>query len=181
MPNYQLSKIYKITSPQTDKCYVGASCQKYLSLRLSQHNRDFKQYCNGKYHYTTSFEIINYGDAKIELLETCPCNNSDELKVFEGKWIRQLDCVNNNIPDRTKQEYYETHKEHYKEQMKKYYIHNKNTLQKRNKQYRNDNKEKIKEQKSQLFICECGSKTQLTSKARHFKSEKHQKYLAKKS
>ena len=48
MPNYQNSKIYKLTSPHTNKIYIGSTTQKYLSDRKSGHIRDYKNYGNGK-------------------------------------------------------------------------------------------------------------------------------------
>tara|TARA_R110000868_G_C10592540_1_gene739728 strand:+ start:107 stop:670 length:564 start_codon:yes stop_codon:yes gene_type:complete len=184
MPNYQLSKIYKITSSQTDKCYIGSSCEKYLSARIAKHNNHYKRYCNGKMNYITSFEIIQFKDAKIELLELCPCNIKEELNVCEGKWIKQLDCVNKNIAGRTSKQYtYDT-----KDKKKEYDIINKDKNNEYNKKWRNDNqniiskksKKRYENKKDELKLkmeCECGSIIRITNLPRHKKSQKHLKYL----
>jgi tagatose-1,6-bisphosphate aldolase len=125
MPNYQNGKIYTIRSYQTEKFYIGSTCE-ILSKRLYQHSKK-KNECKSK-------EIINYGDAYIELLELYPCNNKDELNKREGELIRDHkdQCCNRNIPFRTKKEYYQD---------------NYNKI----KEYRNLNKEKNKEYQKEYY------------------------------
>lgn len=55
--NYQKSKIYKITSSQTDKIYIGSTI-KTLSVRFAKHKTDYNRFINGKQNYVTSFEIL---------------------------------------------------------------------------------------------------------------------------
>ena len=62
---YKRGKIYKLVSFQTDKVYVGSTCEPYLSNRMSKHRVNFKNYQNGGYHYVTSFELLKYDDADI--------------------------------------------------------------------------------------------------------------------
>jgi len=200
MPNFQYAKIYKLTSPNTDKIYIGSTCQKNLSSRLVNHKTDYKRYCLGNYHYITSFEIIVKGDAKIELLETCPCNSKDELKIIEAKWIKELECVNKVIPDRTKKEYREDNKNKLKIYMKEYHEENKDKILKQRKEYYNDNKDKIKEyreknkdkilkQKKEYreenkdkihkkYDCPCGGKYTHQSKSIHLNTKRHKNYLS---
>jgi hypothetical protein len=77
MNKYQNGKIYAIKSPNTDKIYIGSTTQKYLSSRLTQH-KCVKSNISSK-------EIINCGDAYIELIEMYPCNNIMELNKREGE------------------------------------------------------------------------------------------------
>ena len=58
MVNYQKSKIYKIISPHTEKCYVGSTTKDRLSNRLAGHRVDLK---NGKNIYICSVEIERIG------------------------------------------------------------------------------------------------------------------------
>jgi hypothetical protein len=118
MPNYQLSKIYKLWSNQTDKIYIGCTTQP-LAKRLGEHRRKYKLYQNGKYRYTTSFNILEYGDAKIELIEMLECKCKEELTAREGHYIRALECVNKVIPDRVaKSKYYQNNKARLTEKVK---------------------------------------------------------------
>ena len=68
MPDYSLGKVYCVRSYQTDKIYIGSTCQKYLSTRFQEHKRITNK--------TTSKIIVDYGDAYIELLENFPCELS---------------------------------------------------------------------------------------------------------
>ena len=81
MVNYQLTKIYKITSNAGDEIYLDATAKKYLSQRLQQHRNDYKKFREGKTKWQDVFEIFDrYGvnDCRIVLIETFPCNSKDE-------------------------------------------------------------------------------------------------------
>lgn len=106
MPNYQNGKIYKIWSSYTDYIYIGSTTL-LLSQRLTKHKNNYKKYKNNTYCYTSSFDILEYGDAKIELIENYACNNKEQLCKKEGEIIRQNKdiCVNIRIEGRTRQEW----------------------------------------------------------------------------
>jgi len=92
------SKIYKITSPQIDKIYIG-STTKNLNERLRGHKKSLKNYNKGIYSYITSFEIIIFNDCKIELIEEFPCNSKKELRIRERHHIEQNEnVINQRIP-----------------------------------------------------------------------------------
>lgn len=105
MPNYQNGKIYKLISDHTNKIYIGSTQLNYLSSRMSQHRDYYKNYKIGKFSYMTSFDIMEYGDTKIILLENYPCNSINELNARERYYIETMECVNKIIPGRTKKEY----------------------------------------------------------------------------
>ena len=69
------------------------------------HKRDYKKFLNGKFNYITSFEIVKYVDCYIELIIEIPCNNVNQLRKFEGNYIRNMNCVNKYIAGRTRKEY----------------------------------------------------------------------------
>ena len=151
MPNYQNGKLYTIRSHQTDKVYVGSTTQ-VLSVRMGGHRANFKLYNNGGgTNYVSSFELLTYDDAYIELIELYPCNSKTELDRGEGVYIRQMDCVNKNIAGRTPAEYYQDNKEQLTERQKQYYQDNKEQITERHKQYYQDNREQIEERKKQYY------------------------------
>jgi hypothetical protein len=171
--DYQKGKIYKIESHVGPKIYIGATIKNRLSQRMASHRADYKYWKSGKCTKTTSYDLFDeYGveNCKIVLLESCPCNNKDELASKEAEYIRKFDCVNKVIPDRTSQEY-----------RKQYYIDNKEEINEYKKTYREINKDKIKEQKSVPFKCDCGSCFRIDDKARHERTKKHLNYLASKT
>ena len=189
---YQHAKIYVIRSYQTDDLYIGSTCN-MLSKRLSCHKSKYKLYLNRKHHYVTAFDIIKYGDAYIELLESYPCKNNEELLAREGYWIRKNEkSINKCIAGRTDKQYYEDNKKELCQYQKQYRNNNKDKVNEYQKQYREDNKEKIYEnvkkyqeinkekiqnwQKSKQQ-CDCGCWYTLRNKARHMKSSKHNEKL----
>ena len=106
-PNkYANGKIYTIRSHQTNKYYIGSTCDS-LSKRLYKHRSNNKKYENGLYNYVSSNIITQYDDNYIELLELFPCNSKEELTAREGQLIRlyKNDLVNIKIEGRTPREY----------------------------------------------------------------------------
>ena len=184
MVNYANSKVYKIWSTQGDKIYVGSTTKQYLSQRMDKHRSDYKRWKNDKTHLITSFKLFEeYGldNCFIELLEAKEFKSKDELAQLEGKYIRELECVNRCKSGRTRKEqrqiYYEDNKELISEQKKKYNEINKEKISQQRKQFTLDNKERLLEQAKQKIDCVCGSIVRISDKARHNKSIKHCKFI----
>lgn len=108
MINYGNGKVYKIWSLNGDKIYIGSTTKDYLCERMSAHRRRYRCWVKDKQHYMSSFDLFEeYGldNCQIELLEAKVCTTRDELHQLEGKYIRELSCVNKLIAGRTLQEY----------------------------------------------------------------------------
>jgi len=155
MVNYQNGKIYCIRSFYTDKIYIGSTCDK-LSRRMQGHQYNFNFYINKKKScYYTSFEIMKYGDAYIDLIEKFPCENKEQLRKREGYYIEKLNCVNMKVAGRTN-----------KEKCKAYHL---------------KNKDKIRAYKRKLnsikHPCPCGSIYTSSHAARHRKTTLHRLFL----
>lgn len=92
---YINGKVYKITSDQTNRIYIGSTI-KSLSKRMWEHKAD------SKYSNISSGEVLQYNDAKIVLIELFPCKSKDELRTREQFWIEQNKAiVVNKIPARS--------------------------------------------------------------------------------
>ena len=177
MKSYNNSTIYKIISNNSDDIYIGSSVQN-LRSRLAQHSRDFRAYNKGTYNkYCTSYKIIEQGDYDIIELEKVCCNDKQELHKRERDWIERLECVNKNIPCRTKKEYYLDNKDSILENRKDYYLDNKDSILENHKAYYLNNKDSILEYKSQKITCECGLQVSKSSLSRHKKSSRHKMKL----
>lgn len=98
-------KVYKITSPNTEKVYIGSTSLD-LDLRLKRHVNHSKQY-NGiakRYNkerkicpYLASDEVIKYGGATITEIESHI--NKDESRYKEAFYILTLpNTVNMRVP-----------------------------------------------------------------------------------
>jgi len=153
----QIYKIYKITSPQTDKIYIGSTKQQ-LKHRFSNHKSDAKN--KGKYY--SSFDLIkNYSDCEIELIEEVDKQNR---LIRERHWIEFYEdkCVNERIPIRTKEET----REHQREYDREFYEVNKVQIKERNREYY-----------SEKITCECGVKTRKDNISKHRKTKRHLKFV----
>lgn len=109
MVNYTNSKIYQIMNITNTKRYIGATTLPHLSQRFQQHKMAYKywkQHNQGYYTSFTLFEEFGIENCIIELLETFSCETKDQLNKKEGEYIRNLDCVNRVIPQRTQSEHY---------------------------------------------------------------------------
>jgi len=198
---YHTSKIYRISSPQCEKFYIGSTTTT-LSRRLSEHKSLYKRYIEkGIGCCSTSFEIIKFDDVIIELIKEIKCENRKELDRIEGVCILEHHdrILNKNVAGRTKKEYYEIIKEKIKETKKEYYEIIKEKIKETNKEYYEVNKEKIKETKKKYYEakkdkykelykankdklcekidCDCGGKYTLGHKSKHEKTQRHIDFL----
>jgi hypothetical protein len=172
MNKYEKGKIYRIVDNAYTKFYYGSTVNE-LSKRMAHHRCGYQLYKNGKFNYTTSYNLFDdFGveNCKIELVELFPCLSKTELNQREGWYIQNNECVNKVIPGRTekeyKKQYYQTNKdklkehqkeynednkEHLKQKRKEYKQANKEHLKQKRKEYNEANKDKIKEQKKQYY------------------------------
>jgi hypothetical protein len=153
MNKFQNAKIYKIIDNTSDLIYIGSTC-KTLNQRLKKHEYDYKRYIDRKYHFVTSFKIIQHNNYRIELIKIFPCENKQQLCIAEGIEIKHskingLNVINKNIAGQTDQE------------------------------YRNINRNKINEYKKKKFNCSCGGKYTQNNKAQHDNTKLHQDYINK--
>jgi hypothetical protein len=169
MVNYQEGKIYKIICNQIDKVYIGSTCAKYLSYRMTHHRASYKKWSNdnNSIRYITSFKLLEDPDAKIILIEQFPCNSKDELRAREQYWIEKYGnkCVNKQAAytGKTQQEYKHDWGKIYREK-------NKEKIKKQDREYRELNKERLK----MKFTCDvCGATCRVKDKLRHNRTQKH--------
>lgn len=160
--NYQNARIYSIRSYQTDSVYYGSTCQP-LSKRLSCHKSDYKRWLEGKHNDVTSYEIVKYDDAYIELFENFPCESKEQLLKREGQIIRaNNDAVNKIVAGRTYAEYYADNKDKLDDYQRLCY---------------DANKEEIQAKQCVHCVCICGGKHSATNKTHHYKALKHINYM----
>ena len=100
LPNYQQGKVYKLV--MDDLIYIGSTCQKYLSQRLTQHTKSYNYWLKNKDKqkivcYMSSYELYKIGKPTITLVVNCPCNSKDELLACERKHIQRFNCVNKRM------------------------------------------------------------------------------------
>ena len=207
--DYSKTIIYKIVCNDlaiTD-LYVGSTT--HFTRRKNEHkcrcNGGTK-----KSEYTIYQTIRNNGgwlNWSMVQIEVFPCANGNESRARERYWYEQLNAnLNMLCPIRSKTEWVDLNKDKIKEYQTKYREENKDKLKEHDKVYYIENKQKILEQvqnryqknsdkikeyakqyhilhsdkKKQLYTCECGTICTNVSKTRHFKTEKHQAFIAQK-
>jgi hypothetical protein len=182
MPNYQNSKIYAIRSIlKPDLVYVGATVQS-LAVRFGEHKKPSNK--------CTSKQVVEVGDAYIELIELFPCNTQEELCKRENELIRSMDCVNKftYVIGRTRSEYHQDNKVERNLYSKQHYQDHKQDLSIKQKQYYHDNKQAIlaqakqyQQDKKDVRICGCGGSYNhgnTNTRNRHYKTMMHIKFAA---
>ena len=192
-----IGRIYKITSSNTDKIYIGSTTKK-LTERLRKHKNDYNCFKNGKKHFIKSYDILEKKDYEIQLLEKIEYETKKELLEREGYYILKYRdiCVNICIPGRTKEQYRKDNANKMKQyridnadklkqyridnadKMKQYYKDNADKIKEVSKQYIKDNADKIRENKSEKLDCACGGRFTRSNKARHEKAIIHIKYVS---
>jgi hypothetical protein len=116
--------IYKITCNETGEVYYGSTTQS-LNMRMLGHKSSCKQWKEGRYSFTTSFQIIERGNYSYSLVETVECEDRGQLEARERYYIENNECINRNIVGRTMKEYCEANKERRNKYQKEYYKANK--------------------------------------------------------
>jgi hypothetical protein len=173
MVNYQNGKVYMIESLEGGCRYYGATVQS-LSQRLGKHRRDNKY--RPKKNITSKL-VLNYPDARILLVENYPCNSKTELEAREAQYIRNNDCVNKKIPQRTEKEfkfhYYRENKEEILKKCTEYRSTRKPEIKERDRLYRQNNNDRLKAFKGRKCICECGKPYTHCHYQRHLRTEQH--------
>ena len=172
MSNYNNGKIYKLVNKEKNLVYIGSTTQT-LRRRYTQHKNE------AKLKRISSYKLFEDGGiVTIELLLYYPCNTKKELCEVEKQYIKNIDCVNICIPNRTNKEYYNDNIEH---------------LQKKASEYHEKNKTKINEKKRKVFhevtkknllapvLCQCGIWTSKIHHLRHERSIYHQEFIKNKN
>ena len=111
----QESYIYKLVSPETDKCYIG-STKICPQRRLWDHALDYDRYSNSQNartdcfckNFCTSVEIMKYRDVAIVVVETLHGASKRALLAREAFHIKNTpNCVNKNLPHTENRTYVE--------------------------------------------------------------------------
>jgi len=92
--NYKNGRIYKIQSSKTKDVFIDSTTQD-LSRRMSKLKSNYIIYKDTGNRPSDAYEILKHDDAKILLIEMCPCGSIDELnkRLHEIK-EKTKNCIN---------------------------------------------------------------------------------------
>jgi hypothetical protein len=140
-----IGRIYKIVSSECDDCYIGSTTKQVIDC-FRVHKCGYNAYLAGNYKYDSSFEVLKFADASIELIHEGLFDSRQDLAQFEGEIIRTTpNAINKNMAGRSV------------------------------KQYQQDNLEQINTWRTTQNTCEiCGGKYTHANRAQHCKTMKHQ-------
>ena len=139
-----------------DLVYYGSS-ELSLDERMKKHIDHFNAWKKTGIGYCSSFKILELNNYKYDIIDIVYFDTKYELREYERPLIEGQVCVNERIPNRSRAEYYQN---------------NKDKLLKQVADYKLKNKEKLKEK----FVCPCGGRYTHPHKAKHIKTNKHQKW-----
>lgn len=181
MSNTKVGRIYKIVSTQSDHVYVGSTFNT-IRDRFSKHKKDYRQWLKDMskakcsiYPFFKEFGVDNF---KMILIKEYEVVDRTHLEAYEALWMSKLACVNKITPFQirklSQKEYRDNNKDAINTRDRQYYANNKEKF----RQYNIDNRERIRAQKNTKHDCQCGGRYANASKAAHFKTKKHTKWLA---
>lgn len=147
MIDYKNGKIYIIFCQSNNNIkYIGSTTQT-LNRRFQHHKT---QKCSIGNLVRNDFNN-DWSEFHIQLYELFPCETKKELVKRESEIIQKIDCINKNIPCRSKYETDKAYREKNKEEIKlkkaEYRKQNIEKIKAKNKAYRElpENKERNKE------------------------------------
>ena len=184
MPDYSKSKLYCVQSKTANLHYYGSTTQR-LSARFCQHKKQLD--CESKH-------IVCHDDCEIVLMENYPCDDKHQLRARERWYIENNECINIEIPGRTKKEYfsdpvikarintrrkerYATDTDHKQKQMDRARDTYQSLTDEKKQQKMTKALEHTRARDKIRYTCGCGSETTIRNKPNHNRSKKHQAYL----
>ena len=140
--DYANSKVYIIESLEGGVHYIGSTCCD-LRKRMANHQSRYLATLNGKAQYTTACEVMDYPDARMSLVEDCPCDRKEQLDAREAHYIRHGSpifspnsrCVNRTIPGRTQADRYHENREAMVAKRRDYREANKEAMMAKSREY----------------------------------------------
>jgi len=173
---YINGRIYKNLNYIDNEVYVGATIQP-LSKRMATHWQNVNKPKCQHYPLYTKMKEYGIGNFYIELIETYPCENMEELRKREGHYIGEFGTLNKRIAGRTHQEYDREYYQDNPTRHKEYRQNNRTQILAQHKEYREANRDAISERRKTLYTCACGSTCRIDVKAKHERTKKHQAFI----
>ena len=146
--------IYKIVNDENDLVYFGSTKLK-LSQRMGIHKTMAKRYEQGKSNkFCSSYEILKYKNPQIILVEETDCENREQLRARERYYIENCNCVNKNLPGRTKKQWEKDNPQSLVNRQERFFakIDKKQYMKESNRRYREKKKKEKEKEKEKNEI-----------------------------
>ena len=149
--------VYRIRCNIKNEDYYGSTDQD-IEKRIDDHVRHAK--CDEMVNKCISSQILERGDWCYEIMEEVDYIIKTDLLIREKYYIQNYQCINIRSPYRTKEE-------------KRQY----NNLKMREYRIDNDYSNRLNEWFRIKHDCPCGGKYTNGSRATHFRTNKHKRYI----
>ncbi len=128
-------QIYKLSTAD-GKCFIGMTTIP-ISFRIANYQSEFRKYKEGlPCKQNAAFELMEYGELQLEILEDIDADDIKEVRRRQGWWVRNTpNCINKTIPGRTDEEYYQDNKKALSLRHKEKYQKNRDVMLQRCKSY----------------------------------------------
>lgn len=140
MPDYKLTKVYKIICDCDDRIYVGYTTRT-LDARMSSHKK-----ATTRVPFSDHMREVGFKHFTIVLLEEKECKNAEEARQLEHKWMVELGALdpetgfNRTPPTQQLTDY---------EYQKQYREANKDVIRERKRKYVEENAEHVAAKKAE--------------------------------
>jgi hypothetical protein len=177
MTAHNTGKIYELICNKTHVKYLGIT-YKPLDRAINDYVAQHKLFVNQNEHddlykWLKVYDVLENEDYTINLLEEFPCAHKRDLLARSFELQSQGNYI--NAYRRGVLSKYKDIKE-YREQ---YYIDNKDCINEYSRGYYENNMEKEKKRKNEKIQCGCGCSVTYSNLAKHKKTNKHHKLMAK--
>ena len=93
---------YKIVCNETKRIYVGSTVLS-IEARLNQHERNYRKHQNERYHFTTSYIVLERKNYVVQLIDTVVCVDKKQRDTIETLHIlNEENVVNRILPGRAR-------------------------------------------------------------------------------
>ena len=146
-------RVYIIRSKKTNDVYIGSTTSP-LNTRFNRHRASRNAWLKDTGKFCSSYVILSFDDAYIELLEEVEFDTKDVLLEREAHYIRTMICVNKQVPNRTIKEWvidnktaliekWKTYREEHKEDRREYINENRKHINETTRKWYDENREEI--------------------------------------
>lgn len=172
MQDYSNAVIYKIfcRNIEVKDLYVDSTTN--LVARPRSHKSCFKKQCQAVYSFIRAHG--GWENCDLEVVEACPCADKAALLTRERYYIEQFGAtVNDHVPTRTNQQYFQDNKAFLDANHRAYYAANRDRIH----SHRNQNCENNPGCRKQRTECSCGRSMIKEGLARHQTTALHLRVL----
>ncbi|MDA9272056.1 hypothetical protein N9Q05_01565 [bacterium] len=171
------SKLYDKERYIKNKETILAKNKEYRDTNRDKILAYSKEFRNTNRETISAYKKERYIKNKETILAQCKEYRDTNKETISAK-MKEYRNKNKETISAKMKEYRDKNKETILAHQKEHYLKNKDKILSKSKEYQIVNKDKIRAQQKVKHTCKCGSNYIQVNKKRHFKTQKHKKYVA---